>query len=142
MPESYGFKQCFPKIVRSNFLYPLRYLHLLLAVLFILFAYWQLNDPDWPQWVIMYGFVAATAAWTAFAQPPKWWPWIGIAAAVIGMLSLIPDFINWIQMGAPTIAGQMKAEAPHIELTREFFGLAICLAALLFYARRNRRTSK
>lgn len=113
--------------------------HLLLAALFVLFAYWQLNDPDWPQWVAMYGFVAVTALLAAFGHPPRWWPWIGIAAASVWLLTIVPDFIDWIRMGAPTITGQMQAESPHVELTREFLGLVICLLGLGFYAWRGRK---
>jgi hypothetical protein len=45
---------------------------------------------------------------------------------------LLPDFINWVKMGAPTITGSMKAESPFVELTREFLGLVICFAGLSF----------
>jgi len=32
-------------------------------------------------------------------------------------------------MGMPNIAGSMQAEEPHIELTREFLGLAVAALA-------------
>lgn len=114
----------------------MRFLHLIIAAIFLLFAYWQLNDPDWPQWVLMYGFVTFTALYCYFASPPKWLPWIGLAAAGIWLATLIPDFIHWLKMGAPTITGQMKAESPHVELTREFLGLLIVIIALGGYARK------
>ncbi len=117
----------------------MKYGHLLLALVFCLFAYWQLNDPDWPQWVAMYGYIALIAGWSAWTRPPQWLPWLGLAVATIWLLTLIPDFIGWLQMGAPTITGQMKAESPHVELTREFLGLAICLAALGYYVRLGRK---
>lgn len=109
--------------------------HLIVAALFALFAYWQLNDPDWPQWVVMYGWVSVTAVVFALGKLPKWLPWIGIAVAGIWLATLLPDFMNWLRMGSPTITGQMKAESPHVELTREFFGLAICLLVLGYYAK-------
>jgi len=115
----------------------MKYSHLALALLFVLFAYWQLNDPDPLRWIAMYGFVAVTAAWNFFQRPPRWWPWLGLAAAGVWLLTLVPDFISWVQMGAPTITGQMKAESPHVELTREFLGLAICGGALFYYTRQK-----
>lgn len=114
----------------------MRHLHLIVALLFALFAYWQLNDTDWPQWVIIYGFVTVTALWTYFGSPPKWFPWLGLIIASVWLITLIPDFINWLRMGTPTITGQMKAESPHVELTREFFGLLIVVVALGRYVKR------
>jgi hypothetical protein len=114
-----------------------RYLHLIVALLFVLFAYWQLNDPDSWAWVAMYLAVAVVAGMAAFGRP--WRPLIyaTLATAGIWLVFLIPDFIDWVQMGMPTITGSMKAEAPHIELTREFLGLAICSGTLLVYLRRT-----
>jgi hypothetical protein len=120
----------------------MKIVHLIIAFLFVLFAYWQLNDPDWPQWVAMYGFVSVTAIYAAFGHPPKWFSWVGIVVAGIWLATLLPDFINWLRMGSPTITGQMQAESPHVELTREFFGLVICLVALGFYAWRKPRFQK
>ncbi|WP_116106479.1 transmembrane 220 family protein [Lewinella sp. IMCC34191] len=115
----------------------MKYLHLVVAVLFALFAYWQLNDPDWPIWVLMYGSVAVIAVWNFFSKPPRLLVYVALGAAAIWMLTLVPDLITWIGEGMPTIAGQMKAESPHIELTREFFGLLICTIALAMYARKG-----
>ena len=116
----------------------MRYFHLLVALLFVLFAYWQLNDPDWPIWFAMYGTVSVVAAWRAFGRPPQVLIYIGLAVAVIWMATLLPDLIVWIREGMPTITGQMKAESPHVELTREFFGLMICSLTLGAYAWKNR----
>ncbi len=112
----------------------MRYLHFIVALLFILFAYWQLNDPDWPIWVLMYGSVSAIAVWWAVSRPPRWFIYLALTASVLWMGSLLPDLITWINEGMPTITGQMKAESPHIELTREFFGLMICSLTLAGYA--------
>lgn len=111
----------------------MKYFHLLVAVVFLLFAYWQLNDPDWPLWVLMYGSVAVIAGWRAVGQPPRLLIFIALTAAALWMGSLVPDLVTWIQDGMPTIAGQMQAESPHIELTREFFGLLMCTLALIGY---------
>ncbi|MGB3801576.1 MAG: transmembrane 220 family protein [Lewinella sp.] len=115
----------------------MKYLHLLVAVLFALFAYWQLNDPDWPIWVLMYGSVAAIGLWSFLSSPP--WPfvYVALAGSAVWMLTLVPDLITWIGEGMPTIAGQMTAESPHIELTREFFGLLISTITLGLYAKRG-----
>lgn len=116
-----------------------RYLHFAVALLFLLFTYWQLNDPDSLAWIAIYLSVAVVAGLAAFGRP--WRPLIyaALAATGIWLVFLIPDFIDWMRMGMPTITGSMKAEAPHIELTREFLGLAICTIVLLVYLRRSWR---
>lgn len=119
----------------------MKYLHLLVALLFALFAYWQLNDADWPAWVAMYGTVAIVAGLTAFGRPPQLLVYAGLAAAGIWMATLVPDFISWVTSGMPTITGQMKAESPHVELTREFLGLLISALTLVAYAVSLRRKS-
>lgn len=115
----------------------MKYLHLVIALLFALFAYWQLNDPDWPLWVAMYGAVSLIATWTAFATPPRLLVYLALGVSSVWMLSMLPDLMTWIGEGMPTITGKMQAESPHIELTREFFGLLICSGVLAWYAFRK-----
>lgn len=99
---------------------------IVVSILFLLFAYVQLNDPDPWLWVILYVLTSGIWAWSIFKPIPKSVVWAGLAMITIATISLLPDFINWVKMGMPTITGSMKAEAPHIELTREFLGLLIC----------------
>ncbi|MEM6879545.1 MAG: transmembrane 220 family protein, partial [Bacteroidota bacterium] len=59
---------------------------------------------------------------------------------VIWGLIRVPDLVDWIRQGAPSIVEEMKAEAPHIELTREFLGIGICLLVLgAYYLVHHRR---
>ena len=102
----------------------------ILTVLFALFAIVQFNDPDPWAWIAMYGFVAVVAGFAAFGRFQPYVILAGLAVVVIWMVTLVPDFIHWVQMGMPTITGSMKATEPHIELTREFLGLLLCGAAL------------
>jgi uncharacterized MnhB-related membrane protein len=105
----------------------------IVGLLFILFAVVQLNDPDPLKWVIIYGFVAAIAFWYAFGHLPKN---IALGGAVIGLVwlaFLVPDLIDWIQRGMPSITESMKAEKQYVELTREFFGLLVSVVTLLLY---------
>jgi hypothetical protein len=119
----------------------MRYFHLSVAAIFALFAYWQLNDPDWPRWVVMYGFVSLTAGWKAFSAPPSWLPWLGLGVALAWLATLFPAFLDWMQSGSPTITGQMKAESLHVELTREFLGLLIVVITLGAYTWAGRSTT-
>ncbi len=110
-----------------------------LAVLFVLFAVVQFNDPDPWAWAVLYFFVAGVCAFAAFGRRNRWVLIGGIALVLIWAATLVPAFVDWIRMGAPTITGQMKATAPHIELTREFLGLVICGLVLFFQYRGLRR---
>ncbi len=109
--------------------------NLILSAVFILFAYFQLNDPDPLGWTLLYLFMAAVCVFAAYGRSHKYVLWVGIAICLIWMGMLLPEFISWIKMGMPNIAGQMKAEESHIEFTREFLGLAICLAMLAWQAK-------
>ena len=44
-----------------------------------------------------------------------------------------PDIINWFKQGMPSIVESMKAESPHVEFVREFFGLLIMILSLVLY---------
>ncbi|MCB0376014.1 MAG: transmembrane 220 family protein [Sinomicrobium sp.] len=105
-------------------------IHIIVTILFLLFAAVQYNDPDGWKWILIYLFVAGIVGFGTVGRRDKTVILAAIGISGIWMLTLIPDFIHWIQMGMPTIVGHMKAEAPHIELTREFLGLVIILAAL------------
>lgn len=101
-------------------------IRILIALLFLVFAYFQLNDPDPWLWILLYGSTGVLWGVSAFRMVPKRLTQIGLVIIGIWFLLLVPDFIAWVKMGMPTIANSMKAEAPHIELTREFFGLGLC----------------
>ena len=119
----------------------MRYFLLFLSVLFVVFGLVQLNDPDPWLWLLLYLYVAAIFV-LAFRQ--QFYRWLGLGGLVVVVgwaLTLVPAIVDWIQMGMPTITGSMKAEAPHIELAREFFGLVLCGIALGWYTWRAFRPS-
>lgn len=105
------------------------YLRIGLALLFLVFACVQLNDPDPWSWVLLYGLTALAFLISVKRNLPKRILQAGLLGIGIAMLLLLPDFVNWVEMGMPTITASMKAEAPHIELTREFLGLLITATA-------------
>lgn len=108
----------------------MKILNLILAAVFCIFAALQFNDPDPWGWAALYFFVAGVSAWSVFRPVNRYIIWAGIGVCLVWMASLLPEFVDWIKLGAPNIATHMKAETPYVEFTREFLGLAICLAAL------------
>ena len=117
----------------------MKYLHLLLALLFAAFAALQWNDPDPLVWVLAYGMVAVFFALAAWGRLPRWPVIAWTALLTLWMLSMVPGVVEWLRMGMPTITGSMKAEEPHIEVVREFGGLLVAVLALLWLVFRVRR---
>jgi hypothetical protein len=106
-----------------------------LAVIFLLFAGVQYNDPDPLVWMALYGSVSLLCALAALGISLRW-PAVALAAVTaLWMLTLAPAMLDWARMGYPTIVGSMKAEAPHIELVREFLGLLLALLAQVYLLR-------
>lgn len=110
--------------------------NLILACIFALFAALQYNDPDPWRWIALYGFVAGVCAFAAFGRRNPYVNLVGIATCVVWLALWSPGFLDWLKAGAPNIAGQMKAETPYIEFTREFLGLLLCGAVLYWQWRK------
>lgn len=105
----------------------------ILALLFVLFAYWQFNDPDALTWVIIYLLVAVLSGYAIFKKIDRRVLVFLLSFFVIYTLSYTPYIIDWVRQGMPNIAEEMKATAPYIEYTREFFGLLICLIVVVYH---------
>jgi hypothetical protein len=107
-------------------------INLILAFLFALFAVVQYNDPDPWAWILMYCFIGAICAFAAFGKYNEFIIGFSFGICLFWAIELLPDFFNWIEMGTPNIATEMKTEEPHIELVREFLGIFICMGVLVF----------
>lgn len=108
--------------------------HIVLALLFALFAYFQFNDPDAWLWIAIYGLMAVIAGLAATGR--IYLPLIGVIGLVClyTLLSTAPGVWDYLtnQEGYTLMEG-MSYEKPYIEETREFGGSVICLGALAFY---------
>ena len=119
--------------------------NLIFAVLFILFAALQYNDPDPYLWIPLYLFAAAMC-WLAFRQkfyPKLYLIGIGVYTMYAAYLFFSKDgMLDWIrEHHSEDIASEMKATKPWIEATREVLGLVIMIVVLLanyFYSRRKK----
>ena len=120
----------------------------LFAVLFLICAGLQYNDPDPYVWIPIYLF-GAVLCWQAARN--RFYP----AAYIFGIMAFAgyalyfffteDGVLDWIrEHNAENIAATMKASTPWIEDTREFFGLTILIVVLainLAYAKRKRKTA-
>lgn len=107
--------------------------HKIIAGLFILFAGFQYNDPDFFIWIPIYLVVAIVAILFDRGKYHQKVLQILLLVYILGMISYYPDVLSWIKDGTPSITGSMQAESPFIEFIREFFGLGICAIALGYY---------
>lgn len=117
----------------------MRVLYFLICLVFVLFAFWQLNDPDPYLWIPIYGMVALEFGLAAIKRQLPY----QILIATLGILTIfmftyIPDLYNWVQIGEPSIVDTMKAERPWVELTREGLGLLLCVLFLGWRAWKRR----
>jgi len=110
-----------------------------LAALFFASAAVQFNDPDPAVWVTIYGTTGLIAVFAAFERYNPWVVLILMAACVYEAYQFFPGFWTWVTDGMPTITGSMKAESSYLEMVREFLGVVITLAALIFFYARARR---
>ena len=113
----------------------MKYLNYLFVPIFILFAAVQYNDPDPYLWIPIYLYPAALcflATRDKFSKPAYLAGFVFFGAYACYKLFDENGVIDWLSKHQATnIAGTMKAAAPWIEETREFFGLLIILAILL-----------
>lgn len=109
-------------------------IYALLALVFALFAYWNLNDPDPWIWATAYAAVMVLFALAFFNHADRRISgWYAVALG-IWMLTMSGGMLDWANAGFPSIADEMKATAPHIEVVREFLGLLIAVVALAWLA--------
>lgn len=108
------------------------------ALLFLVGAAVQLNDPDPAMWVAIYGLAAATCAYALRDASHSVSATAVAVIAVLWSLSLLPQVVD---AGAPfgDIAQSMSAGSPGIELLREMLGLLIIAGWMAVIAVRARR---
>src|SRR5688500_17958748 len=119
--------------------------NIIFAILFVIFAALQYNDPDPFIWMPIYLY-AAVLCWMASRN--KFYPKLMMAGIAVYALYAIYLFfenngvMDWMtEHDAYNIACQMKASTPWIEDTRDFFGLCLTSFSLLMnylYAKRKK----
>lgn len=122
----------------------MKVLNLVLAVLFVVFAFVQINDPDPVLWILIYGLMAVACVLAAF----KYYYTKVLLIVLVGYIAysfvLFSGVLEWLRSENKTLLFDdiAKMQYPYIEESREFLGLFICIAVLimhLIHARNQRR---
>jgi hypothetical protein len=113
----------------------MKVLNLLLAVLFVVFAFVQINDPDPALWILIYGVMAVSCVLAAFGY---YYPkiLIGILILYTGYsLTYWSSISQWLKADnkAMLFDDVAKMENLYIEESREFLGLFICILVLIMH---------
>lgn len=118
----------------------MKIVNIVLALLFLLFAYFQLNDPDSLIWIIIYLYLATLAALAAFGK-------LSLAMIIPGLvifgayfLYLLPSVFEFLSSG-DDLMNRMDADKMYIEQTREAGGLLIGIVALVFLLLTRKKTA-
>ncbi len=109
------------------------WLHLVLALLFALFAIVQYNDADWYIWIPIYATVTLSSGLYYFNRNPFQLSLLIGLGVLAYAVRYVPSIISWIKMGLPTIVNEMKADQPYVEDVREFLGLLLVGLFQLYY---------
>jgi hypothetical protein len=122
----------------------MRIVNFLLAVMFLVFAFLQINDPDPIIWILIYGVMAVYCIMAIFSFYPQKLLIATIAIYVLYGLFYVKGVIAWAQSENPSLlfSDVAKMEYWYIEEAREFLGLLICMAVLIFYVIRSRALRK
>jgi hypothetical protein len=111
----------------------MKVVNFLLALLFLVFAFVQVNDPDPLLWILIYGNMAVLSILAMFKIHFKYWVLLSALVFIIYATILAGGAWQWWQSPDKSLLFDdlAKMQNIYIEETREFLGLIICLAALL-----------
>ena len=105
----------------------------ILALLFTYFAVVQINDPDPVLWVLVYSFAVMICVQAILGRSKIYFLIVGAVTFIALAATRIPGFIGWLRSDQyGELFGEMIYDKPYIEETREFIGLLIALAAIVY----------
>jgi hypothetical protein len=112
--------------------------HIVLSLLFLVFAIIQLNDPDPIQWFLLYFLVAGLFLYSNYKNVSKILLLVLTVAYTVYSLWYFSYFMDWVQIDhKEELFGKMVYEKPYLEGTREFLGLLIAAGGLFFLYKRS-----
>ena len=119
----------------------MKYLSIFFALMFLVFAALQVNDPDPILWIVIYGIMAVVSVMAIFDSYNRKFL-LGLAVLfMVYMIFLFPGVAQWLKHDDKRVLFDdgMKMQYLYIEESREFLGLLICLFVLAIYFFRSIR---
>jgi hypothetical protein len=122
----------------------MRILNFILGIMFLSFAFLQLNDPDPVIWILIYGVMSVYCMMAMFRFYPQKFLIGTLAIYVLYSLLFVKGVIAWLKSDNPSelFDEVMKMRHWYIEESREFLGLMICMIVLIFYVIHSRRIQR
>lgn len=123
---------------------PMKAANLILAALFIVFAFLQVNDPDPVIWILIYGVVACACILAAFRYIiPRIWITVIAVLFAYGFL-FIRGITGWINSDEKHLLFDEIAKMQYawVEEAREFLGLLMCVVVLVIHLLQFRALKK
>jgi Transmembrane family 220, helix len=119
----------------------MKIINFILALIFLLFAFVQINDPDPILWILIYGNMAVLCVLAMFKMRFVYWLGASIIVYSIYAALLVNGAWEWLQSPDRSLLFDdiAKMQYPYIEETREFLGLIICITAAVFHLLSNRK---
>jgi hypothetical protein len=116
-------------------------INFLLAIMFLIFAFLQVNDPDPVIWILIYGAMAVVCILAMFNYYNRIALFSLLIFYVIYSFFYFPGVKEWLAQDdkARLFDNVAKMEHPFIEESREFLGLAINVIVLVFHLIRSRK---
>jgi Transmembrane family 220, helix len=119
----------------------MRIVNFILAVMFLLFAFVQINDPDPVIWILIYGAMAVLSIMAIFKFYPMKFMIALLVLYVLYSIVYMPGVLEWLRQDDKSMLFDdvAKMQYPYVEEAREFFGLLICIIVLVIFIIRARR---
>lgn len=118
----------------------MKIIKILLAILLIIFAALQYNDPDPWLWILVYGLAAILIIMDISGTYMRRYYRIAMVALALFSLIYIPGVITYFTEASPgELAESMQTDKPYIEETREFLGLMIVIIIFVFLYSKNEK---
>ncbi|MEJ1241899.1 transmembrane 220 family protein [Chryseolinea sp. T2] len=121
----------------------MKVVNFLLAVMFLIFAFVQINDPDPLIWILIYGAMAVVCVMAIFSYYPLRFLVVLLVAYLAYSVFYFKGVMEWLRQDNKALLFDDIAKMEHwyIEEAREFLGLLICMIVVVIYIVQARKRS-
>jgi hypothetical protein len=111
----------------------MKIVNLVLATMFVVFAFLQLNDPDPFTWISIYGAMAVICVLAAFRRYYVPAYIVLLVVYIAYSFSSFSSIVRWLRSDdkAMLFDNVAKMQNLYIEESREYLGLMICVLVLI-----------